>query len=289
LGVSAEIDMKVRFWGTRGSIAAPGKDTAIYGGNTTCVEVILGSGRKVIIDAGTGIRLLGRHLEQEMERVDIHLLVTHIHWDHVLGFPFFGPVYTESSTLLIDGYPSCMKGLRYAFDNHMGDGFFPVRFSELKAQIQYLDTLNHGPLEIEEALIETIPLQHPQGGFGYRFREGTKTLVFITDNELCDEPWVSRHPDEYVRFCQDADLLIHDSQYDPDEIESRRGWGHSEYVSTCNMAVRAGVKRLILFHHDPWRKDSEIASIKGRCDELVAAKGAQIEIDAAKEGTEIQL
>jgi len=281
--------MKVRFWGTRGSIAAPGKDTTVYGGNTTCVEVILGSGKRVVIDAGTGIRLLGRRLEEEMERVEIHLLITHIHWDHVLGFPFFGPVYNEFTRLFIAGYPSCMKGLRYAFDNHMGDGFFPVRFDELKAEIHYVDTMSRGPLEIEGTLIETIPLQHPQGGFGYRFTEDGKTLVFITDNELSEEAGVKRHPDEYVRFCQGADLLIHDAQYDQDEIESRRGWGHSEYVSTCRMAMRAGAKRLMLFHHDPWRKDAEITEIKARCDELVSASGAQIEIDAAKEGTEISL
>ncbi len=281
--------MKVRFWGTRGSIAAPGKDTTVYGGNTTCVEVILGSGKRVVIDAGTGIRLLGRRLEEEMERVEIHLLITHIHWDHVLGFPFFGPVYNESTRLFIDGYPSCMKGLRYAFDNHMGDGFFPVRFDELKAEIHYVDAMSRGPLEIDGTLIETIPLQHPQGGFGYRFTEHGKTLVFITDNELSEEAGVKRHPDEYVRFCQGADLLIHDAQYDQDEIESRRGWGHSEYVSTCRMAMRAGAKRLVLFHHDPWRKDAEITAIKARCDELVSASGAQIEIDAAKEGTEIPL
>jgi phosphoribosyl 1,2-cyclic phosphodiesterase len=281
--------MKVRFWGTRGSIAAPGKDTTVYGGNTTCVEVILGSGKRVVIDAGTGIRLLGRRLEEEMERVEIHLLITHIHWDHVLGFPFFGPVYNESTRLFIDGYPSCMKGLRYAFDNHMGDGFFPVRFDELKAEIHYVDTMSRGPLEIEGTLIETIPLQHPQGGFGYRFTEDGKTLVFITDNELSEAAGVKRHPDEYVRFCRGADLLIHDAQYDQDEIESRRGWGHSEYVSTCRMAMRAGAKRLVLFHHDPWRKDAEITAIKARCDELVSASGAQIEIDAATEGTEIPL
>ncbi len=281
--------MKVRFWGTRGSIAAPGKDTTVYGGNTTCVEVILGSGKRVVIDAGTGIRLLGKRLEEEMERVEIHLLITHIHWDHVLGFPFFGPVYNESTRLFIDGYPSCMKGLRYAFDNHMGDGFFPVRFDELKAEIHYVDAMSRGPLEIDGTLIETIPLQHPQGGFGYRFTEDGKILVFITDNELSEEAGVSRHPDEYVRFCQGADLLIHDAQYDQDEIESRRGWGHSEYVSTCRMAMRAGAKRLMLFHHDPWRKDAEITEIKARCDELVSASGAQIEIDAAKEGTEIPL
>jgi len=281
--------MKIRFWGTRGSIAAPGKDTVVYGGNTTCVEVTLGSGKRVVIDAGTGIRLLGKQLQEEMERVDIRLLITHIHWDHVLGFPFFGPVYDESTTLRIDGYPSCMKGLRYAFDNHMGDGFFPVRFDELKAEIHYLDTLSHGPLEIEGTLIEAIPLQHPQGGFGYRFREGEKTLVFITDNELFDEASGSGHSEQYVRFCRDADLLVHDAQYDPDEIKIRRGWGHSEYVSTCNMAVRAGVRRLLLFHHDPWRKDADISAIKARCDELATASGAQIEIDAAKEETEISL
>jgi phosphoribosyl 1,2-cyclic phosphodiesterase len=129
--------MKITFWGTRGSIASPGRDTAIYGGNTTCLEIVLNSGRRVVVDAGTGIRVLGEQLSKGKEKVDIHLLITHIHWDHVLGFPFFKPLYDPSTKIRVDGYPTCMKGLRFTFDNKMGDGFFPVKFSELKAQIPF--------------------------------------------------------------------------------------------------------------------------------------------------------
>ena len=141
--------MRIKFWGTRGSIAVPGKGTTLYGGNTTCLEVTLESRRKVIIDAGTGIRPLGEKLTAKKEAVDIYLLITHIHWDHVLGFPFFDPIYNQSTKISIDGYPTCMKGLKATFDNKMGDGFFPIKFDALKAKIHYLDRLSHGKLEID--------------------------------------------------------------------------------------------------------------------------------------------
>ncbi len=279
--------MKVKYWGTRGSIAVPGKDTTEYGGNTTCLEITLDTGRKIIIDAGTGIRPLGNQLIGSGEKIDIHLLITHIHWDHIQGFPFFDPVYDPSARITIDGYPSCMKGLRVPFDNKMGDGFFPIKFDDLKAQMQYLNTLNHGPLKIDSAVVDSIPLQHPQGGFGFRFREGKKTLVFITDNELTEQAWDGRHPEDYVRFCMDADVLIHDAQYTPEEIDNRRGWGHSDYVSTMNLAMEAHVKRLILFHHDPTRKDPEVASYKSLCEDLAAEKKVDMEIEAAREESEL--
>jgi phosphoribosyl 1,2-cyclic phosphodiesterase len=281
--------MKVKFWGTRGSIAVPGKDTTEYGGNTTCLEITLDSGRKLIIDAGTGIRPLGQALLAQSERVDVHLLITHIHWDHIQGFPFFDPVYDPSSRITIDGFPTCMKGLRVPFDNQMGDGFFPIKFDDLKAQMTYLNTLNHGPLSIDNVVVESIPLQHPQGGFGFRLREGKKVLVFITDNELRQDAWEGRHPEDYVRFCKNADLLIHDAQYAPEEIDQRKGWGHSDYVSTLDLAMQAHVKRLILFHHDPSRKDPEVALFKSRCEEIADNNGADLEIDAAREDTELTL
>jgi len=281
--------MKVRFWGTRGSIAVPGKNTTLYGGNTTCLQLTLGSGRTVIVDAGTGIRLLGDKLAGSGEVLDIHLLVTHIHWDHILGFPFFAPIHNKTSRLSIDGYPTCMKGLRYTFDNKMGDGFFPITFDDLKADIRYLDKLNKGPLEIDGTLIESIPLHHPQGGFGFRFREGDKTLVFITDNELREDSWEGRSPDDYVRFCQGADILIHDAQYTPQEIPERRDWGHSDYPSTLDLACRAGVKRLVLFHHDPSRTGPEVTAIKVLCEDLARKRGARLQIEAAKENSELGL
>lgn len=277
--------MKVKFWGTRGSIPVPGKDTTMYGGNTTCLEISLESGRKVIIDAGSGIRALGEVLARNKKGVDIHLLMTHIHWDHVLGFPFFAPLYSPDTKISVDGYASCMKGLSFAFDNKLGDGFFPVRFNDLKAEINYLKALGHGQLIIDDVVIDSIPLQHPQGGLGFRFREGNKKLVFITDNELpggesgdCQE--------EYIRFCKDADILIHDAQYTPEERAKRIGWGHSDYVAALNLALSARVKRLILFHHDPSRKDPEVASFKALCEDIAEKKKVDIQIDAAREDSE---
>lgn len=261
----------------------------MYGGNTTCLELALESGRIVIVDAGTGIRPLGEKLTSKTENLDIHLLVTHIHWDHILGFPFFAPIYNRASRILIDGFPTCMKGLRYTFDNKMGDGFFPITFDDLKAEIRYLERINKGPLEIDGTVIDSIPLHHPQGGLGFRFREGDKTLVFITDNELRKDSWTGRTPDDYVRFCKDADILIHDSQYTPQEINERKDWGHSDYQSTFDLAYRAGVKRLILFHHDPSRTDPEVTAIRVLCEDLARKKKSDMLVEAAKENSELEL
>ncbi|MBW1681036.1 MAG: MBL fold metallo-hydrolase [Deltaproteobacteria bacterium] len=281
--------MKIKFWGTRGSIAVPGKDTTIYGGNTTCLEITLASERKVIVDAGTGIRALGDVLSSEREVVDVHLLITHIHWDHVLGFPFFAPIYNPSTRITIDGFPTCMKGLRYTFDNKMGDGFFPIQFDDLRARIKYLDRINRGPLDLDGVLVDTIPLQHPQGGFGFRFREGEKTFIFLTDNELRDDAWTGRSPQDYAEFCRDADILVHDAQYTPEEIADRRGWGHSDYLSVVRLALEANVKRLILFHHDPSRKDVQVMAMKVLCDDFVRKEGATLVVEAAMENSEFDL
>lgn len=281
--------MKIKFWGTRGSIAVPGKDTTFYGGNTTCLEVTLESGRKIIVDAGTGIRRLGEQFQASGHPVDIYLLITHIHWDHVLGFPFFAPIFDPATKIIIDGYPTCMKGLRYTFDNKMGDGFFPVRFDDLKATIDYLDEIHQKPLHIDGAVIDTIPIHHPQGGFGYRFQEGDTKVVFITDNELAGKSKKDIHEKKCVRFCEGADVLIHDAQYTPDEIGDRKGWGHSDYLSTVDLSVKAAVRKLILFHHDPTRKDPEVTGIKEACDNHVSKAGVKLEIEAAVEESEIIL
>jgi phosphoribosyl 1,2-cyclic phosphodiesterase len=281
--------MKVTFWGTRGSIAVPGEDTTLYGGNTTCLEVDLQGGRKVIIDAGTGIRALGEELVATERPIDIHLLITHIHWDHILGFPFFAPIHEPSSRILIDGFHTCMKGLRYTFDNKMGDGFFPIQFDDLKAEIRYLDRLGKGSLEIDGTRIDCLPLQHPQGGFGFRFREGKRSLVFVTDNELRADARAGSTPAEVAAFCKDADILIHDAQYTPQEVQHRRGWGHSDYRATLDLAFRSGVKRLILFHHDPSRTDPEVTAMTEVCRELARRQKSDVRIEAAREGSSVNL
>ncbi|MEA2040736.1 MAG: MBL fold metallo-hydrolase [Thermodesulfobacteriota bacterium] len=281
--------MKIKFWGTRGSIPVPGKDTIIYGGNTTCLEVTLESGTKVILDAGTGIRALGERLLADTEKLDIYLLMTHIHWDHVLGFPFFRPIYEPGTKILVDGFPTCMQGLRYAFNEKPGKGLFPVGFNELKAEISYLNKLNRGPLKIDNVVIDSILLQHPQGGVGFRFREEKKTFVFLTDNELTRESWADRHPEDFVGFCKDADVLVHDAQYTSEEKERLKGWGHSACADALSLALQADVKRLILFHHDPSRKDPDVAFLRSQCEDLARKNNSGIRINAAKEGSEISL
>jgi len=281
--------MKVKFWGTRGSIAAPGKDTIIYGGNTCCLEITLESGRKIIIDAGTGMRPLGEHFIAKRETVDILLLMTHIHWDHVQGFAFFEPIFNPSSKIAVDGFPAGMKGLRVIFNNKMGDGFFPVSFEDLKARIDYIGKLSRGPVTIDDTRIDAIPLNHPQGALGYRFQEGKKKLVFITDNELVTDGPAGKEMDDYVRFCKEADVLIHDAQFTPEEIDRHRGWGHSDSASTVNLALKARTQRLILFHHAPARKDADLSAVVEECRHAAMDGNHDIVIDAAKEGSEFTL
>ncbi len=281
--------MRIKFWGTRGSIPVPGNHTTEFGGNTTCLELTLESGRRIIVDAGTGIRPLGNELLAQDSPVDVLLLMTHIHWDHIMGFPFFAPAFEPNGRILVDGFPTCIRGLRMLFDNRLGDGFFPVKFEDLKAQIAYLDHLNREPLHVDDVRIEVVPLQHPQGGFGFRFSEGDRRLAFITDNELTEEAWTGRHPDDYVRFCEGVDLLIHDAQYTPQERETRQGWGHSDHDSAVRLALKAGVGRLILFHHDPSRTDAEISALQEHCRELAAEKSGRLSVEAAAEGSEITL
>jgi len=281
--------MKVRFWGTRGSIAAPGKDTIVYGGNTCCVEILLNCGVTVIIDSGSGIRPLGDHLMATRETVDVHLLMTHVHWDHIQGFPFFDPVFKPTTRIAVDGAPMCIKGLRAIFDSGIGDGFFPIRFEHLRADIRYLDQVCYGPLKIENTTITTVPLQHPQGGFGFRFEEDGKSFVFITDNELTRKIWRGKRIEDFVPFCRDADILVHDAQFLPEEIETYRGWGHSDYSTALELAMKAGAKHLVLFHHEPSRTDKAEALIEKKCRKLAADHNADIKIEAAREDSELLL
>jgi phosphoribosyl 1,2-cyclic phosphodiesterase len=275
--------MKISFWGTRGSIPSPGSYTLEFGGNTTCVEVLLDSGRRLVIDGGTGFRLLGQKLKKLEAPCHFHFLLTHGHWDHLLGIPFFTPIYEKDTEILVDGWPPAFQAMTRVFDSHMGDGFFPVAFDQLKARIDYLNRLAQGSLEVDGVRIDSIRLNHPQGGLGFRIQEGRYTMVFLTDNELGANHG-SRVP-EFLEFVKGCDLLIHDAQYLPEEFPRRRGWGHSSYEEVMDLARQAGVGNLVLTHHDPGRSDVEIQEIVELARQTAAAQGGPQFVDAAREGT----
>ncbi|MGB6068056.1 MAG: MBL fold metallo-hydrolase [Desulfomonilaceae bacterium] len=281
--------MKITFWGTRGSIASPGPDTIVHGGNTTCLEIETAAGGTVIVDAGTGIRTLGDVLLARGEPISAHLLMTHIHWDHVWGFAFFGPLFQTDSRIVVDGSPRGMEGLRRVFSRDYVDGTWPIRFEDLKARIEVSQRLCRGQLSLDGTVVESHYLQHPQGGMGFKFTEDERTFVFLTDNELLDKPSSGPSFRDFALFCRNADILVHDCQYLPEEMEIKQGWGHSDLNSVVRLALEADVRRLILFHHDPWRTDAAVSSMVERCAKMLASANSEISAEAAQEGSTLEL
>jgi len=281
--------MKIRFWGTRGSIAVPGPDTVFFGGNTTCLEITTESGYSAVIDAGTGIRILGDSLLGRPEIKVIHLFMTHIHWDHLMGLPFFAPLFHPDFHIVVNGCRKCFEGLKRVFSSDYIDGTWPVCFRDLKARIDPPGEFPMAIITLDDVVVEPHRLQHPQGGLGFKFTEGKKKFVFLTDNELSEEGWEGTTFKDFVNFCNDADVLVHDCQYFPEEIVSRKGWGHSDTTTVAKLALETGVKRLILFHHDPWRTDKGVQKIVDRCREDIERQNSDISVDAAREGSIITL
>ncbi|MGO8879492.1 MAG: MBL fold metallo-hydrolase [Desulfomonilaceae bacterium] len=281
--------MKIRFWGTRGSIAVPGPETVIFGGNTTCVEITTDSGKTVVIDAGTGIRILGDSLLRRPEIKSIHLFMTHVHWDHLMGLPFFGPLFRPDFHIVVNGCRKCFEGLQRIFSSNYIDGAWPVCFGDLKARIDPPPEFPMAVVALDDVLVEQHKLQHPQGGLGFKFTEGNKKFVFLTDNELTEEGWAGACFKDFVNFCQEADVLVHDCQYFPEEVVSRKGWGHSDTKTVAKLAIETGAKKLILFHHDPWRTDKGVKEIIDRCALELDRFNCEISVDAAREGAIINL
>ena len=252
--------MRVKFWGVRGSIPVPGASSLRYGGNTPCVTVELSHGPLVVLDAGTGIRELGVALNRRDEPADLILLLSHGHWDHIQGFPFFSPAYRPSTKIDVRGCPTETEHLRRMLSDVMEQVHFPVPLESLSARITYL-RLSEEWQELGTGRVLPIPTNHPGGGHGYRIEEDGKSLVYLTDNELPADPSASQR---FVDAARSADILIHDSQYTDEELARYRGWGHSSIEQSVRLACAADVRILYLFHHDPDRSDEEI-------DRLLAA------------------
>ena len=266
--------MIIKIWGSRGSIPVSGKDYLKYGGDTTCVDIRTKSGDIIIIDAGTGIRRLGNQLVDE-KRFDLHFIFTHAHWDHLMGFPFFKPLYFKRSTIRMHPCPFHSKFVETILSRIMTPPNFPVKYSDITAQLVYTEAC---PTEFEIGSVKVIPiaLSHPNGGSGYKFIEDNKTFVFLTDNELGHI-----HPggvpfEDYLNFCSKADLLIHDAEFTPEEYHTHMDWGHSAYTDALDLAQQARVKKLGLFHINRERTDKEMDKIVKDCRNRIAAKGSNL-------------
>lgn len=248
--------MRIKCWGSRGSICVSGQQYIKYGGDTTCFEIQADSGEIVIIDAGTGIRRLGRHLIQTKVKT-CYLLLTHTHWDHIIGLPFFHPLLYGNTTVRIQDRTFAGLTTKKVIEQVMRMPFFPVGLTAYNADIRFDAALNNR-FSIGSLDIETIPTSHSQNSLGYKFTEKGKTFVFLTDNELGYIHSRGKNIEEYIDFAKDADVLFHDTEYTDDEYRHRTGWGHSCLSDVLHLSVGASVGQLGLIHINQDRTDDQV-------------------------------
>jgi len=294
--------MRVRFWGTRGSVPSPGPETLRYGGNTSCVGVRTDDGTSLVLDCGTGARKLGLALAQDGP-TNVHLLVGHTHADHIQGLPFFMPAFVPGSELTVYGSPSINRDFPSALGGQMDYTYFPVPLQDLPASLRFVE-LGEEQFSIGDVCIRTQHLNHTAPCIGFRVEVGGACLVYASDHEQhVPSIWrPDRAPDQYdakallhpgdrrhVEFLRGADLLIHDAQYLAAEYPQKKGWGHSTVEYVIDVALAAGVKQLALYHHDPTRTDEEIDVIVARARDYVSETGLALEVMAAREGAEVEL
>jgi phosphoribosyl 1,2-cyclic phosphodiesterase len=268
--------MFVKIWGARGSIPVSGQDYIKYGGDTTCIEIRSKNGRVIIIDAGTGIRRLGKDLLAQ-GLYDYDLIFTHAHWDHIMGFPFFRPLYSDRTSLRVHGCPFTEEFVRTMLTRIMSPPNFPVTYGDLLAHIAYSDGCPE-KFQIDSVTVMPIDISHPGRGKGYKFIEDGRSFVFLTDHELGFTHPGAPPRESYVQFCAGADLLLHDAEFTGEEYGRHRSWGHSSYLDTLNLAMEAGAKQLALFHINQDRTDRAMDKIVEHCRRVVRESNAQVGI-----------
>lgn len=275
--------MQVRFWGVRGSIAVPGPNTVRYGGNTTCIEVVMHNGERLILDAGTGIFPLSHSLLSSMP-LKAHIFITHTHWDHIQGLPFFIPLFVPGNHISIYGAydPISQRGIDEILSVQMQYRFYPVRECELKAGIKYISLQDGEQVCIGDIQITPVMMNHPVINFGYRIEGDGQSLFFTGDHEPPPNIYDSSDDefDQYEQLVEErrqglvdairgVDMLIADGAYTEDEyISTKRGWGHGTHDSCIAMAKAAGVKTLVLTHHEPMRSDDVLDEMFQKIREL---------------------
>jgi len=298
---------QLRFWGVRGSYAAPFRSHLGVGGNTSCVEIRSGD-HLLICDAGTGIIPLGNELMQQDKIREILIILTHYHWDHVCGLPFFVPAFIPDWKIDFFGPGDNPQSIEEHVSAQMQAPYFPVGTESWLAETNYLTPKNggfqYGPMKIDFSNVH-----HPGITYGYKIEVNNKTIVYASDNEcMFIEKSIKHRSDEFneeehelfkemiheehqseLNLIQDADILIHDAQYTPDDYDKKHGWGHSCYIDTINTAIDANVKELYLFHHDPNYDDTAMEAIHKHSKEIIKEKGASLICHIAKEGMVVDI
>ncbi|WP_243546922.1 MBL fold metallo-hydrolase [Pseudodesulfovibrio tunisiensis] len=293
--------MRFTFWGTRGSLAAPGPDTVRYGGNTTCIEVRGGNDECIILDAGTGIRPLGLQLARSMP-VNCHIFISHTHWDHIQGLPFFVPLFVPGNTVAMYGPPDpvTMGGIESVLSRQMEYPHFPVRVAELKADIRYRTLADREHVEVGGCSVTSLLMNHPAVDYGMKVECGGRSLFFTGDHEPFfniydpgDEEYqryqevVDERYQGMIDFLTGVDVLISDAQYTEEEYPARRGWGHSSFSQALDLARRAGIGRVYLTHHETTRSDAELDRVMERLRKEWADTG--VDVHLAREGETIEV
>lgn len=293
---AAESGAVLKFWGVRGSIPSPGDSTSFFGGNTSCVE-IRADGEHIICDAGSGIRPLGLALvaEAEGKPLNLTLMITHAHWDHIQGFPFFIPAYDPNCRLRILGYEGATEGLRTTLAGQMESPYFPLALDQMPGNIE-IDELKDMQFQVGSIPVEACFTNHPGVCVGYRFHTSGGVIVYMPDNETVSKKtstaagqMPSTIEGDIVDFIRDADVLILDAQYDAKEYAAHVGWGHGCVDEVVALAANANVKRLFLFHHDPAHDDRFISSMVVHARAIAKAAKSTMRIEAAREGEVVTL
>lgn len=300
--------IKIKFWGVRGSIPSPGPRTLHYGGNTPCVEVQFPGKPRFILDAGSGIRELGKELLLSPVPVTAYIFISHFHWDHIQGLPFFKPAFKKENRFVIYGCDEPNVNLSEIISMQMNPTYFPLAIDDMQANVEFR-TIQEETFDVEGVEVKTKFLNHPGYALGYRFTYQGKSIVYISDNEPFAHPldgrgtngkstdsitsrfekFVEDMSHDLVNFISNSDILIHDTQYFPEEYQEKRTWGHSPLDYTVDIAGRGKIKKLILFHHDPDHDDETINMMVRQSRKLLKKNNKGILCEAAREGLIIEI
>lgn len=289
--------MRIKFWGTRGTIPVTGIENSKYGGNTPCLEVSINDDFVLILDAGSGIRLLGQDLLKRNPTKKINLFLSHFHTDHIHGLPFFAPFYNEDYEINIFGMPYELDSTGKILDLILRPPLFSITKEQFKAKIKFNDIKVGDSFSFEGLTVESIKLNHPNPTLGFKISYDNKSFVYFTDNELINhyhskrklEEIIKQYHSNLIEFCSGSDVLIHDSSYSLDDYNKRIGWGHSNNFSVATFAHLASVKSLYLFHYDPDYNDKTIDNFLTETQKFLVEINSPVNCFASRDNLVIEL